>query len=322
MASRQRTTAWIQVARRALAERSTGRRYPGAVSEDRERQAGGTCHADHGSRFDLTLDYPPSARPGPRWGYDHPSNLLLREKLASHEQAYALSLDSIAGYVESLARIEPLACDPHDPSWINPFLPGLDAAALYAFLRSRQPRRYVEVGSGNSTKFAARAKRDGDLATTITSIDPAPRAEVNDLCDVVVREPLEATRLDLFSDLERGDIVFFDGSHRTFMNSDVTVFFLEVLPTLPAGTLVGIHDIYLPDDYPAAWTDRHYSEQYLLAVYLLADCAWLEPRLAAWYVAAHTALAGRLGALWSRPGLADVERHGGAFWIEITARSS
>ncbi|MBV9607616.1 MAG: class I SAM-dependent methyltransferase [Solirubrobacterales bacterium] len=270
----------------------------------------------------LTLDYPPSAAPGPRWGYGRPAHAGLHAALAAHEPAYAAELDTIAGYAEELARIDAVAHDPIEPSWINGFLPGLDGAALYAFVRDRRPRRYLEVGSGNSTKFVARAKRDGDLGTTITSIDPAPRAEVNALCDVVIREPLETTSLDPFADLDPGDIVFFDGSHRAFMNSDVTVFFLDVLPSLPPGTLVGIHDIQLPDDYPAAWTDRHYSEQYLLACYLLAGSAWLKPRLAAWYVAAHTTLTACLDPLWRRPGMADVERHGGAFWLEITARPS
>lgn len=270
----------------------------------------------------LTLDYRPSAAPGPRWGYGRPPHPGLRATIAAHEPAYAAALDTIAGHVDALAQIETSARDPHEPSWINGFLPGLDGAALYAFIRDRRPRRYLEVGSGNSTKFIARAKRDGGLATTITSIDPAPRAEINDLCDVVIREPLETTSLEPFAGLEPGDVVFFDGSHRTFMNSDATVFFLDVLPSLPTGTLVGIHDIYLPDDYPAAWTDRHYSEQYLLASYLLAGGAWLEPRLAAWYVAAHTTLLERLEELWRRAGMADVERHGGAFWLEIGPRPS
>jgi predicted O-methyltransferase YrrM len=266
----------------------------------------------------LALDYPPSAAPGPRWGYGRPPHPALRAAIAAYDATYAASLGKIAGYVDDLARIETSAREPHDPSWINGFLPGLDGAALYAFTRDRRPRRYLEVGSGNSTKFIARAKRDGALATTITSIDPTPRAEINDLCDVVIREPLEATSLEPFAEVEAGDVVFFDGSHRTFMNSDVTVFFLEVLPSLPTGTLVGIHDIHLPDDYPAEWTDRHYSEQYLLAAYLLAAGPWLEPRLAAWYVTAYTTLSECLDPLWSRPAMAGVDRHGGAFWIEIT----
>ena len=65
--------------------------------------------------------------------------------------------------------------------------------------------------------------------------------------------------------LSAGDMVFIDNSHRAFQNSDVTVFFTEVLPALPAGVAYGIHDIFLPDDYPAGWSDRFYNEQYLLA---------------------------------------------------------
>jgi len=34
-----------------------------------------------------------------------------------------------------------------------------------------------------------------------------------------------------------------------------------VLPRLPAGALVHIHDIYLPFDYPAMWGWRNYNEQ-------------------------------------------------------------
>jgi SAM-dependent methyltransferase len=271
--------------------------------------------------FQLTLDYAPSALPAPRWGYERPSHPLLLARIAAHEESYRTSLESIAAHADQLAAIDTVAADPREPSWINGFLPGLDGAALYSFVRARRPRRYLEVGSGNSTKFVARARRDGELSTRIVSIDPAPRAEVNDLCDVVIREPLEATSLAPFTELEAGDIVFFDGSHRTFMNSDATVFLLEVLPTLPEGTLVGIHDIHLPDDYPAEWTERHYSEQYLLAAYLLAGCRWFEPRLAAWYVSRHSSLAAILEPLWGRPGLGEVQRHGGAFWLEITSKS-
>ena len=65
------------------------------------------------------------------------------------------------------------------------------------------------------------------------------------------RIALERADLSVFEELSEGDIVFLDGSHRTFMNSDATVFFLEVLPALPAGVLVGVHDIFLPYDYPA-----------------------------------------------------------------------
>ena len=63
------------------------------------------------------------------------------------------------------------------------------------------------------------------------------------------------------------------------MNSDATVFFLEILPRLPGGVLVGIHDVFLPYDYPRDYADRYYSEQYLLAAHLIAGNPALEPVL-------------------------------------------
>ena len=56
-----------------------------------------------------------------------------------------------------------------------------------------------------------------------------------------------------------------------------------MLPVLPAGALVHIHDIFLPDDYPRAWAWRGYNEQ-LAAVSLLAGGAW-RPLFASRYMA-------------------------------------
>ncbi len=47
------------------------------------------------------------------------------------------------------------------------------------------------------------------------------------------------------------------------------VFFLELLPALPKGCVYGIHDIYLPYDYSTDFVERQYTEQYMLAAYLL-----------------------------------------------------
>src|SRR4051812_44262943 len=181
----------------------------------------------------ITLDYPPTARNAPRYGYGQPPHPRLAALLAEHHPAYTAAIATIAGYADDLARIEVQAPDPREPSWVNGFLPGLDGAALYAFARDRAPRRYVEVGSGNSTKFVARGLRDGGATTHLTSIDPAPRAEIDELCDTVLPVPFESADLGVFDGLRAGDMVFFDGSHRVFMNADTTVFFLDVLPRLP-----------------------------------------------------------------------------------------
>ena len=163
-------------------------------------------------------------------------------------------------------------------------------AALYGFLREREPRQYVEIGSGVSTLCARRAIQDGGLATRITSIDPQPRADVDAACDHVIRAPLEQVDLGLFDDLGEGDIVFMDGSHHALANSDTVAFFLDVLPALPDGVLVGVHDILLPDDYPPEWADFHWSEQYLVAAYLLARGDQVRVELPCSYVHAHSEL--------------------------------
>ena len=127
----------------------------------------------------------------------------------------------------------------------------------------------------------SRARRDGGLSTHLTSIDPAPRAEIDALCDEVIRAPLEGADLGILGRLQPGDMLFFDGSHRVFMNADTVAFFLDVLPALPPGVIVGVHDIRLPDDYPPEFAERWYSEQYLLACWLLAESPRVKPLLAA-----------------------------------------
>jgi hypothetical protein len=69
--------------------------------------------------------------------------------------------------------------------------------------------------------------------------------------------------------LNSNDILFIDGSHRCFQNSDVTTVFLDILPELKDGVLIHFHDIFLPLDY---WPrlGEFYTEQYLLAVLLLS----------------------------------------------------
>lgn len=262
----------------------------------------------------INLDYPSSVDNRPRYGHGRPPHPGLEELIHAHEPSYAHTLETIGRYADELATIEVSAADSRQPSWVKGMISGLDGASFYAFLREREPARYLEIGSGNSTKFVARAKRDGELATRIVSVDPHPRAEVDELCDEVIRKPLEAADLGLFGTLEAGDILFFDGSHRVFMNSDVAVFFLDVLPSLSAGVLVGIHDIYLPDDYPADIADRYWSEQYPLASWLLGG-ADVEIVLPAWRVSTDPVLKHALDDLWDRPGLGPVDRHGVSFWF-------
>ncbi len=134
-----------------------------------------------------------------------------------------------------------------------------------------KPSKYIEIGSGNSTKVAYKAKKELGLTTKIISIDPMPRAEIDSLADEVHRKPFENLDFDIVDLLEENDILFVDNSHRILPNSDSMVFYMEILPRLKKGVIVHIHDIYLPYDYPQFMCDRAYSEQYGLAMYLLAN---------------------------------------------------
>jgi hypothetical protein len=265
----------------------------------------------------IALEYPPAADSAPRFGWDRPAHPQLVEILAQGRDTYAEHLGHILSFRDELLAIgrDPTATEPgwiQEPQWLW----GLDCASLYTFMRDRRPARYVEVGSGNSTKFVVRARRDGGLSTHITSIDPHPRAEIDQLCDHVVRAPLERAPTTPFSELAAGDIVFFDGSHRVFTGSDATVFFLEILPALAPGVVICVHDILLPWDYPPWWARRFYSEQYLLASHLLAPEPLVTPLLAGYYVGLEPELSRILEPLWAAPQLNGVDPQGFVFWME------
>jgi hypothetical protein len=261
----------------------------------------------------IALDYP--VHPASRYGHGKPPHPELAAMIEAGHASYRETLSSWAASASHLARIPVEAAAGAEPHWRNGWLEGLDAAALYAFMAQTRPVRYVEIGSGHSTRFARRAIRDHQLATTITSIDPHPRAEIDAICDRVVRAGLEAAELSLFDELVAGDIVFFDGSHRVFTNSDVTVFFLDVMPRLAPGVLVQVHDIYLPDDYPPHLHDRYYSEQYLLAACLLGARGSVEIVLPNAFVSGDGELRGIVEQAWGEGALRAIEPLGASFWF-------
>lgn len=216
----------------------------------------------------IQIDYPPSPRV--RHGHGRPAHPRLAPLLAAGD--YTQAAHALAAIAPDLATI-PDSADPAHPGhpwWDNAWFFSGDAGMLCALLASRRPARLLEIGSGMSTRFARWAINRFATGTHLHSIDPEPRAEIDSLCDQITRTPLEETDPALFTGLRAGDILFFDGSHRSFQNSDVTVFFTEILPDLAPGVIVQIHDIFLPHDYPPDWLGRLYNEQYLLGSMLLA----------------------------------------------------
>jgi hypothetical protein len=172
-------------------------------------------------------------------------------------------LSAIEQYAAELEAIgnEP----PPAPRWNQDWFPRLDAAAAYAIVRSTRPRRIVEVGSGHSTRFMARAVADGGLDTRITAIDPRPRAPIKGLPIEWLQTHVETLDARPFSALAANDILFIDSSHQMKPGGDVEFLMQEVIPKLPAGVRVHFHDIFLPDNYPGQWAWRRYDEQQAVA---------------------------------------------------------
>jgi predicted O-methyltransferase YrrM len=271
--------------------------------------------------YTLRLDHPPTAELRPRYGYGRPAHQRLEALMAASTDRYRDHLESFGTYFDELARIPVEGQQSSEPCWVHPWLIGMDTVSLYSFTRLRRPARYVEVGSGQSTKVIARARRDGALPLEITSIDPQPRSEVDSLCDRLVRMPLEKADLgECFAELGAGDIVFFDGSHRVLPNSDCVAFFLDVLPSLPPGVLVGVHDIWLPDDYPDGFIEYWWSEQYLLAALMIAEPSWLRIELPLYYASGLPELAALAAPLFERPGLNAVNPRGSLCWLQTGTR--
>ncbi|WP_245426466.1 class I SAM-dependent methyltransferase [Phyllobacterium bourgognense] len=266
------------------------------------------------SRFIVELDYPYSPRAmdfSSRAGNPWEHILFARQKEFKDLLA---SFCDLTSSLHVIPRDE--TDDPQQPYWSNSWLPILDGISIYGLLAKNNPRLYLEVGSGNSTKFARRAIRDLRLQTKIISIDPMPRAEIDKICDEVVRSGLQDADLSLFDRLEPNDVVFIDNSHRSFQNSDVTVFFTQVLPTLCSGCIYGLHDIFLPKDYPAQWADRYYNEQYLLMMYLLGGGMKDDIVLPVAYIADHKDLLSAIDPILKSGPLTGIRPIGGAFWMK------
>lgn len=255
----------------------------------------------------------------PRYGHGKPAHQELLKIIEAGRNNYKEILQKALLYKEFIQQIKDIKAetDARQPVWNNGFLPGLDIIGLYIMLSMAKPGKYIEIGSGSSTKVASKTIKDQHLSTKIISIDPMPRTEINDLADKIIRQPLETVSWDIAGELHENDILFVDNSHRILPNSDSTVFFMEILPKLRKGVYVHIHDVYLPYDYPPFMCKRAYSEQYGLAINLLARPERYETVFPAWYISEDEKLSSLIASVWDHPNLRNVERHGGSYWVRI-----
>ncbi|WP_448216416.1 class I SAM-dependent methyltransferase [Endozoicomonas sp. 2B-B] len=230
------------------------------------------------SKFFIPLDYKPSQDFSPRYGYKSDRIRLISDFFELYNDDYLTFLDEMHSLKINHIPVSSTQ-NAITPSWLGGPICAFDSLALYTMIFKYKPSIYLEVGSGMTTSFAKLAINDSKIKTKIISIDPQPRKEIDDICDLVVRSPLEICDLSIFDSLNPNDIIFIDGSHRSFMNSDVTVFFIDILPKIQPGVLIHIHDVTLPWDYPESFKYWYWNEQYLLAVYLMASFERIRPIL-------------------------------------------
>jgi len=154
-----------------------------------------------------------------------------------------------------------------------------DGSILYGMIRELKPKRVVEVGSGFSTRvvwMALEKNRIEGCPGEIISIEPNPKKILTDLViekDNVslVEERVEKLGLDYFEKLYPIDILFIDSSHNIKCANDVYFLYLQLLPQIPVGTVIHIHDIRFPQEYPKDWllgAKKFWDEQYLLQMFL------------------------------------------------------
>jgi hypothetical protein len=175
-----------------------------------------------------------------------------------------------------LRSLEGRRCGGRTFSYANGYCGPGDAEALYCMIRHFKPRKIVEIGCGQSTVVAHLAiddakAEDGGYSCRQICYEPYENSWLEDLGVEIKRELIERSDLDLFKSLSVGDIVFIDSSHALRPMGDVEFEFLHILPNLPKGVIVQVHDIFSPRDYPAQWLNverRFWNEQYLLEAFL------------------------------------------------------
>jgi hypothetical protein len=257
----------------------------------------------------IYLDYALEFKP--RWA-DEIGNPHLANIIESHKGTFQKNIDLLVEYKPVVEQVNS-GKFPFQIRWNNGFIPAFDGLTLM-WAAEKAKSTYMEIGSGNSTMFAKASILASAKNTKIISIDPFPRADIDTLCNEVKREPLEDLDISYFNQLVPGDTLFVDISHRSFMNSDVTTFMLDVLPLIPKGVLVGIHDIFLPYDYYDTWAERAYNEQYLLACYLLSNPNYFDIQLANYWVHKKNLHQIPLKGIWDILGDKIRDRASSSFW--------
>jgi hypothetical protein len=192
-----------------------------------------------------------------------------------------------------------------------------DAETYAAMILDRRPRRIVEVGAGYSTLIARRTIRHAGYNTKLVAIDPMPRTEVQSAADELILRAVEQSDL-VHDDWSAEDILFIDSSHVCRTRGDLPYLYCQLLPALPPGVLVHIHDIFIPFDYPNLHDQWCHTEEYLLYCMLAYSNRYHTVQATHWLTREH--LEPMRAAFGSTVGdEAAFHYFGSSFWFEVRA---
>ena len=198
-----------------------------------------------------------------------------------------------------------------------------DAEMLYNFLRHLKPRRFIEIGCGMSTHLArcafAQNEKDGAAPCEHTCIEPYENPWLEQLGVKVLRERMEEVDPAVFEGLAPRDVVFIDSSHVIRPQGDVVTEYLQILPRLPKGVWVHVHDIATPMDYPTPLIVdqvKLWNEQYLLEAFLTHNAAWKIRWMHAHLIHNHPKAVQKKCPITAQAMQAGEGLAGGCFWME------
>lgn len=158
----------------------------------------------------------------------------------------------------------------------NDFFSYSDAIILYCMMRFKKPQNIIEIGSGFSSALILDVNEIFlNSKVHIQFIEPNPERLVSllkqDEDEKIIKSKIQQVDLGIFDKLSAGDFLMIDTSHVCKSGSDVNFIYFNILPKLKKGTLVHIHDIFYPFEYPDKWIideKRSWNEIYLLRALL------------------------------------------------------
>lgn len=152
-----------------------------------------------------------------------------------------------------------------------------DGFALYCFIRHFHPKRIIEIGSGFSSALMIDTCKVFAPNSSLTFIDPwsvnildVQKNNTSKLAVNYHRQEIQNVDLKMFNSLDANDIVFIDTSHTVKIGSDLSYIFFKILPALPPGVIIHIHDVWYPFEYPKEMVlqGRTYNEAYFVRAFL------------------------------------------------------